>query len=51
MQRKNPISTPLTNLRKTFTRWLGSDYDLDAIHAALAAAEAEYKRCAETTLN
>lgn len=40
MYSKTLTSTPLANLRKVFTRWLGSDYDLDAIHAALAVSAA-----------
>ncbi|BBY89301.1 hypothetical protein MTOK_50830 [Mycolicibacterium tokaiense] len=28
----------LTALNSTFTKWLGVDYDLDAIHLTLAAA-------------
>lgn len=33
-------SRPLADLDATFIRWLGVDYDLDAIHATLAAAAA-----------
>jgi hypothetical protein len=31
-------AVPLAELDRTFGDWLGADYDLDAIHAALAAA-------------
>src|SRR5438132_7345611 len=36
-----PSVTPLDNTHAVFRRWLGAEYDLDAIDAVLAVAAAE----------